>query len=210
MDTSSKATPRETQASPSSSPVSQWSPLRRTPPTGYTPYATDPPVLRNPYVWFNDTTRGDQVAVVMLIGPSNRQENTVSRIPDHTVTVNDEDYATSTARVRAARDKVLANPRAAAAHQALGEQIAERIENKRATLSEIRRAVGLTQKQLAETLGIEQGDLSKLERRQNLHLATLSRFIEATGGRLRITAVYGDTQVDLDVGQLVPPNSVPA
>ena len=131
----------------------------------------------------------------------------MSRIPDQTVTVNDEDYATSTARVRAARDHVLANPRAAAAHQALGEQIAERIEHKRATLSEIRRAVGLTQKQLAETLGIEQGDLSKLERRQNLHLATLIRFIEATGGRLRITAVYGDTQVDLDVDQLVPPNT---
>jgi len=134
----------------------------------------------------------------------------MSRIPDQPIAASDQDYATSTARVRAAREKVLANPRAAAAHRALGEQIAARIEHKRATLSEIRRAVGLTQKQLAETLGIEQGDLSKLERRQNLHLATLVRFIEATGGRLRITAVYGDTQVDLDVDQLVPADSVPA
>jgi transcriptional regulator with XRE-family HTH domain len=64
--------------------------------------------------------------------------------------------------------------------------------------------VGLTQKQLAQTLGMEQGDLSKLERRQNLHLATLTRFIEATGGLLRITAVYGDTEVELDINDVVP------
>lgn len=125
-------------------------------------------------------------------------------VSDHSAAFSDDEYATATARVRATRDKVLANPRAADAHRALGEQIAERIERKRATLSEVRRAVGLTQKQLAETLGMEQGDLSKLERRQNLHLATLTRFIEATGGRLRITAVYGDTEVDLDLDQLTP------
>jgi transcriptional regulator with XRE-family HTH domain len=75
---------------------------------------------------------------------------------------------------------------------------------KRATPSEVRRAVGLTQKQLAQTLGMEQGDLSKLERRQNLHLATHTRFIEATGGRLRITAVHGDTEVELDINDVVP------
>lgn len=134
----------------------------------------------------------------------------MSRIPDQPVAFSDEDFTTSTARVRAARDKVLANQRAADAHRALGEEIAQRIEHKRATLSEVRRAVGLTQKQLAETLGIEQGDLSKLERRQNLHLATLTRFIEATGGRLRIVAVYGDTEVDLDVDQLVPADTARA
>ena len=39
--------------------------LRRTPPTGVTPYADGPPVLRIPYVWFfgND----GEVAVVMMI-----------------------------------------------------------------------------------------------------------------------------------------------
>jgi DNA-binding transcriptional regulator YiaG len=128
----------------------------------------------------------------------------MKRIPSQPVAVTDDDYLTATARVRAAREKVLANPRAAATHRALGELIADRIEQKRATLSEVRRAVGLTQQQLAETLGMEQGDVSKLERRQNLHLATLTRFIEATGGRLRIVAVYGDTEVDLDIDQVAP------
>lgn len=134
----------------------------------------------------------------------------MNQIPDTPVAFDDEDFTTSTARVRASRQRLLANERAADAHRALGEQIARRIELKRATLSEVRRAVGLTQKQLAETLGIEQGDLSKLERRQNLHLATLTRFIEATGGKLRILAVYGDTEVDLDVDQLVPADTVRA
>jgi DNA-binding XRE family transcriptional regulator len=112
-------------------------------------------------------------------------------------------HRTSTEQVRAARERLLRNPKAAAAHRALGE-IARRLGLKRATLSEVRRAVGLTQKQLAQTLDMERGDLSKLERRQNLHLATLTRFIEATGGRLRITAVYGDTEVALDIYDVVP------
>lgn len=134
----------------------------------------------------------------------------MSKIPREPINFNDDDFVTSTARVRAAREKVLANPRAAQAHRALGEEIARRIDTKQATLSEVRRAVGLTQKQLAETLGMEQGDISKLERRQNLHLATLTRFIEATGGRLRIVAVYGDTEVDLEVDQVVPTDPVSA
>jgi hypothetical protein len=47
-----------------------------------------------------------------------------------------------------------------------------------------------------------QGEISRLERRENLHLATLARFIEATGGRLRITAVYDDDEVEVGIGDL--------
>lgn len=42
--------------------------LRRTPPTAYTPYATKPPVLRIPYVWYRDITTNGELAVVMSIG----------------------------------------------------------------------------------------------------------------------------------------------
>ena len=69
--------------------------------------------------------------------------------------------------------------------------IEDRLAAKRATLAEVRRAIGLTQTQMAEMLGMTQGDVSKLERRENLHLTTLCRFIEATGGRLRISATRG-------------------
>ncbi len=112
---------------------------------------------------------------------------------------SDEDFATSTERVRALRSELLKNPQAAEAHRALGEQIAERLEMTKATLSELRRALGLTQAQLAEMLDLGQGDISRLERRRNLYLNTLARFVEATGGRLRISAVYGDTEVTLDL-----------
>ncbi|MBK5223455.1 MAG: helix-turn-helix transcriptional regulator [Acidimicrobiia bacterium] len=115
------------------------------------------------------------------------------------VPYTDDDFATSTATVREAREKLLTNPEAAAAHRALGVQIDARVERKTATLREVRRALGYTQAQLADSLGIEQGDISKIERRQNLYLSTLARFIDATGGHLRITAVYEDTEVDLDI-----------
>jgi hypothetical protein len=110
-----------------------------------------------------------------------------------------EDFATSTQRVKAARSELLKNKRAADAHASLGEQISERLDTKKATLSELRRALGLTQAQLAEMLDLGQGDISRLERRRNLYLNTLARFVEATGGRLRITAIYGDTEVTLDL-----------
>lgn len=115
----------------------------------------------------------------------------------------DDDYATATQRVREARERLLENPAAASAHAALAAEIESRLDAKRATLGEIRRAIGLTQIQMAEMLGISQGDVSKLERRHNLHLTTLCRFIEATGGQLRISATYGDTEIALRVGDLL-------
>lgn len=122
-------------------------------------------------------------------------------IPEPDLTA--DDHATATQRVREARERLLADPAASAAHQALTAEIEQRLDAKRATLAEVRRAIGLTQSQMAEMLDMSQGDVSKLERRENLHLATLSRFIEATGGRLRISATYGDTEVTLQFGDLL-------
>ncbi len=110
--------------------------------------------------------------------------------------------AEGTKRYEAARAKVLESPRAKAAHSKLTEEIDAHVERKQATLAQVRQAVGLTQTQLAEELGIAQGDVSKIERRDNLRLTTLSRFIEATGGHLRIVAVYDDTEVDLAIGDI--------
>lgn len=107
-----------------------------------------------------------------------------------------------TRRYKEARAKALATPRANAAHGRLTEEIDTRVERRRATLAQVRQAVGLTQAQLAEELGLAQGDVSKIERRENLRLMTLARFIEATGGQLRIVAMYDDTEVDLAIGDL--------
>lgn len=121
-----------------------------------------------------------------------------TKLPEETIGGHSpEDFATSTARVKAARERLLKDPRAAEAHRKLGEQVSTRLRTKEATLSEVRRALGLTQAQMAEMLGLGQGDVSRIERRRNLYLNTLARFIEATGGRLRVSAVYGDTEVTL-------------
>ncbi|WP_420639711.1 helix-turn-helix domain-containing protein [Candidatus Poriferisocius sp.] len=120
-------------------------------------------------------------------------------IPDGADTHSDDDFAGSTDRVLRARDEAMQDPKFAAAVETKRSAINRRI----ATLAALRKARGLTQAQLTHDLGMTQGEISRLERRENLHLATLARFIEATGGRLRITAVYDDDEVEVGIGDLI-------
>lgn len=55
-------------------------------------------------------------------------------------------------------------------------------------LSEIRKAVGLTQEELAESLAIKQPTLSRLESQSDMQISTLRRLIQALGGELEIIA----------------------
>jgi predicted transcriptional regulator len=48
----------------------------------------------------------------------------------------------------------------------------------------------MTQQQLAHTLNVDQSAISKLERRTDMYVSTLERFIEAMGGRLEIRAIF--------------------
>jgi len=64
-------------------------------------------------------------------------------------------------------------------------------------LDELRAARELTQERLAETLGIKQASVSKIERRADLYVSTLARFIEAMGGELEIRAVFPEGSVRL-------------
>ena len=66
-------------------------------------------------------------------------------------------------------------------------------------LAEIRKAVGLTQAELAGRLEIGQGSVSKIESAADVYLTTLRRYIEAMGGELRLTARFSDgRQFDID------------
>lgn len=79
----------------------------------------------------------------------------------------------------------------------------ERIRSRVQTLRALRKARGLTQSQMAETLGVSQAEVSRMERRENVTLNTLSRFIEATGGRMRITVAFENAEeVEVSVGDL--------
>lgn len=60
------------------------------------------------------------------------------------------------------------------------------------TLRNVRKARRLTQVQLAETLGQKQVSIAKLEKRTDLLLSTLRRYIEAMGGRLDLVVEFPD------------------
>src|SRR6266436_3041269 len=57
-------------------------------------------------------------------------------------------------------------------------------------LSELREAQDLTQVELAKKLGIDQGAVSKIERRTDMYLSTLQNVIAAMGGELELTARF--------------------
>jgi len=57
-------------------------------------------------------------------------------------------------------------------------------------LSELREAQDLTQVELARKLGIDQGAVSKIERRTDMYLSTLRNVIAAMGGKLELTAHF--------------------
>lgn len=65
-------------------------------------------------------------------------------------------------------------------------------------LDELRAARRFTQQQLAETLEIDQSAVSKLERRTDMYITTLRKFVEAMGGSLEIYANFPDGRVLID------------
>jgi DNA-binding XRE family transcriptional regulator len=68
-------------------------------------------------------------------------------------------------------------------------------------LAELRKHRNITQVQLAQALGISQGNVSQLEHRQQLYISTLREYVEALGGRLELAAVFGEERVPLTVGE---------
>lgn len=59
-------------------------------------------------------------------------------------------------------------------------------------LSQLRKARGLTQEALAELLGVSQAEVSKMERRSELYIGTLRKFVEAMNGELVLAARFPD------------------
>lgn len=59
-------------------------------------------------------------------------------------------------------------------------------------LSQLRKAKGLTQEAMAELLGVSQAEVSKMERRSELYIGTLKKFIEAMDGELVLAARFQD------------------
>ena len=66
-------------------------------------------------------------------------------------------------------------------------------------LQELRQARELSQEELAEVLGLNQATISKLERRTDMYLSSLRRFVEAMGGELEITANFPEGRVRIQL-----------
>ncbi len=64
-------------------------------------------------------------------------------------------------------------------------------------LDELREARQLTQAQLAKTLAVDQGAVSRLERRTDMYVSTLRNFIRAMGGGLHIRADFPEGSVEI-------------
>jgi len=64
-------------------------------------------------------------------------------------------------------------------------------------LAEVRRAMKLSQEELGQTLQINQGSVAKIEKRADMYVSTLRRFIEAMGGELEIVAKFADHSVKI-------------
>jgi DNA-binding Xre family transcriptional regulator len=62
-------------------------------------------------------------------------------------------------------------------------------------LDELRAARELTQEHLAAILNVGQAAVSKMERRSDMYISTLSQFVKAMGGHLEIRAVFPDGEV---------------
>lgn len=64
-------------------------------------------------------------------------------------------------------------------------------------LSELRRVAGITQVDLAKSIGIKQPTLSQLESQGDMQISTLRRIVKALGGDLEIIASLPKERVAL-------------
>jgi ribosome-binding protein aMBF1 (putative translation factor) len=65
-------------------------------------------------------------------------------------------------------------------------------------LNELRQARGLSQKNLAEALHIQQPAIAKMEKRTDIYISTLRSHIEAMGGKLEVLASFPEGTVKIN------------
>ena len=70
------------------------------------------------------------------------------------------------------------------------EEESQRLIAEEMTRQQLRQARKLTQKQMAELLQVDQGNISRLEQRTDLMLSTLHKYIAAMGGDLKLVVEF--------------------
>jgi transcriptional regulator with XRE-family HTH domain len=64
-------------------------------------------------------------------------------------------------------------------------------------LAEVRQALRLSQEEIGQTLQVGQAAVAKMEKRADMYVSTLRRFIRAMGGELDIVARFPDGEVHI-------------
>jgi len=73
------------------------------------------------------------------------------------------------------------------------------LANRRVGLRSLRTALGKTQTDVARAAEMDQGDVSKLESRNDMHLSTLTRYARALGGKLELAVIVDGRRYLIDV-----------
>lgn len=85
----------------------------------------------------------------------------------------------------------------------MSEKSKKRVEKKNKilrqemALAEVRKAMALTQTDLAESLHIKQAALARLENRTDMYISSLRKYIAALGGELDIVARFPEGDVHI-------------
>lgn len=71
------------------------------------------------------------------------------------------------------------------------------VEQETLSLKALRQALELTQAEVGAVAEMTQSELSRLEAREDHLTSTLRRYVEALGGKLEVSAVFGKRRVKL-------------
>lgn len=103
-------------------------------------------------------------------------------------TVTQEDWDRAEGAHERFKELLATTPRAKARYDTVLGEITQR----QATLRRLRQARELTQSTLADLLEMDQSEISRLERRSDMLLSTLKRFVQANGGELHLIVQFPD------------------
>ena len=87
-------------------------------------------------------------------------------------------------------DKMKKRIKLSAERESKISQRAQLLIEEELTLRELRKVQQLTQESMAKLLGIEQDSVSRMERRADMLLSTMSSYVTAMGGSLRLIAEF--------------------
>jgi hypothetical protein len=71
--------------------------------------------------------------------------------------------------------------------------------HRRFDLRSLRAGLGKTQAEISRAAEMDQGDVSRLEAREDMRISTLGRYARALGGQLEVAIVVGGRRYKLDV-----------